>query len=271
MSCIITGLPPVPAPFYPTEITKSEASSLLERISNSHPHLTDLGQAFFDSSTEAAISPELLQLLRNMRAVMLWREHYRKTRGNPSVAEMTYFHNLSWQTRVSALNLPFAKEARTLHHYSNAIDEPCRIALLIFWNASGQVAWPGSLLHRNLASMLEMTFKRILAASNVQATLSLWELFDEHLHDILLWVLLLGLFITHGIALEAGAYDSQAFFVSNIAQYQRMSSERCRRSNDWKDIEGVLGRFLYSKKVFASVMEQHWIETLELAMGYQAQ
>jgi len=118
--------------------------------------------------------------------------------------------------------------------------------------------------------MLEMTFKRILAASNVQATLSLWELFDEHLHDILLWVLLLGVFISHGMTLEAGANDSQAFFVSNIAQYQRMSSKRCKRSNDWKDIEGVLERFLYSKQVFASIMEQHWVDTLALAMGSPA-
>jgi hypothetical protein len=251
-------------PSYPAKITESEACSFLEHITASHPHLADLGQAFFDPSVETAIGPELLQLLRNMRGIMLWREHYRETRGNPSAAEMTYFHNLSWHTRFSVLNLPFTKAVCTLHDCSNAIEEPCRIALLIFWSASDQAYPPASLLYRNLASRLGMTFKEILAVNKLHGSLCLWELFDEHSHDILLWILLLGAFITHGMALETGGDDSQIFFVSSIAQYQRMSSKKSKRS-DWKDVEGVLEGFLYSARVFASVMEQRWVEALALA------
>lgn len=260
-------------------MTKADVYPLLERIIASNPHLADLGQAFFDPSIEAALGQKLAQLIRNMRAIMLWREHYHHTRQQSSDSEMTYFHNLLWRTCYLALNLPYAAAAakssfenhyrdmppaaaHQSHHRHQGVQEPCRIALLIFWNACNQVNRPGSLLYRTLAAQLGMAFREGLAASNLQGSSSLWELFDEHLHGMLLWVLLLGAFITYDVALQGGADSDEVFFIRTIAEYLRVTSAKGKR-HDWKETEGMLKRFLYLKDIFGNGMEQCWVEIME--------
>ena len=259
----MTSQPPLLPPFYPTEMTKAEAHPLLERIVTSYPQLADLGQAFFDPAIEAVLGPELVQLLHNMRAVMLWREHCHHTRQPPSDAEMTYFHNLAWRTRFLALNLPYEAAVHQPTHRQQGMREPCRLAILIFWNACNQVNRPGSPLYRTLAAQLQTAFQPALTASNLWGPSDLWELLDEHLHGMLLWILLLGAFITHDVALQGEADNDEVFFMRAIAEYLRVNLTKGRRL-DWKEVEGTLKRFLYLEGIFGDNMQQIWVEVMEL-------
>lgn len=263
-------------------MTKAEAHRLLIRIVTSHSHLIELGQSFFEPSIEAALGPKLVQLLRNMRATMLWREHYNRTQQQPSIPEMAYFHNLSWRTHFLALNLPYVAAAAKSNsenqqqdmltaaaHQPNyqcqVLQEPCRLALLIFWNACNRVNEPGSLLYSTLAAKLEMALKEALPTSNLQGSSSLWELLDERLHSMLLWILMLGAFITHNVALQGGADIDEVFFMRNIADYMWVNFSQ-GTMRDWKETEGMLKRFLYVKEIFGNSMEQCWVEIMELTM-----
>ena len=257
-------------------MTRAEAHLVLRDIVALHHHLTYFGQAFFDSSVEAALGPKLVQLFRNMRALTLWHEHYYYTRERPNDTEVTYFLNMSWKTRFLALNLPYAvtpaatKVSRNIgvsrqekpyqaQYLQQSMQEPCRIALLIFWNACNQVNRPGSLLYRRLSAQLEIALKAVLPGSS--HLMSLWELLDKHLHKLLLWVLLLGAFITHDSGLHDGIDDNDTFLMQ-LVEYVRLTSIDGKLYS-LEEIERSLNQFLYLERIFGNSMGRLWARLTE--------
>ena len=269
---MITGQPPIPPPVYHTEMTRAEAHLVLLRIIASHPHLADLGQAFFDSSVEAALGPKYIQLLLDMRAVVLWREHYHNKEQKCCDAEFVYFQNLSRNTRFLALSLGCAAAAETeesiltrttkdlplstrygavdRRRVPEALQEPCRIALLSFWNAYNQVSRPGALLYRTLATQLERALRTSLTKSTLLGYAQLWRLVDEQSKCVLLWILLLGAVMTQG-----EDNDSELFFLRSIAEYRQTFPSK-DGLHGWPEARDILKRVLYLERVFGKSMER---------------
>ena len=172
-----------------------------------------------------------------MSTFISWREYYHLSRSHPNPEEMDYIHALHWRSHFSALNFPFEPQ-----HAQNNMQEPCRIALLIFCNTNNQINQPGSVLYRTLAAQLSDTLER-----------SVLESFWESSHGILMWILFLGAFITEG-------QPESRWFVMNIA-----SGLRNIQINWWAEMETILLRFFYLERIHQNAFEQIWNDAIELS------
>lgn len=231
----ITGDRPIPPPLCGATMAKVEGRAASTPISNANPDLKQLGQGFLDPEMEAILGPQLVSIFRDMSIFILWGENYRLSSTDPGIARMDFFNCLRWRSHFSALNLPFEKQ-----HAPNNMQAPCRIALLIFWNANTQVNQPGSLLYRTLAAQLRNALGKLVLYSS-------WERFQ----GLLAWVLLLGAFITEG-------EPECRWFAMNITSLLQNTG-----MTPWHEMEPILRRFLYLERTFQTGFERIWNKAID--------
>ena len=179
---------------------------------------------------EAMLGPHLVSIFRDISICTLWQEYYRLTSNDLGMAQMDCFNCLRWRSHFLVLNLPFENQ-----HVNNNLRGPCRIALLVFYNANNQVSQPGSLLYRTLAAQLRNALEE-------PVRYHFWERFQ----GLLAWILLLGAFITEGEP-ECG------WFSMNITSLL----QRIGRTS-WNQVEPILRRFLYLERIFQAGFARIW-------------
>ena len=221
------------------------------------PRLSQLGQAFLDPSVRSILGERLTGALLDMKAFILWREHYYSLHEppKPTPAESTYYHLLRWRSQYLALDIPFQAQDQSSQtdgqdakREPHCLGEPCRIALLIFWHASTQLHSPGSILYRTLASQLKSALERCLSHS------STW----KHFPGLMFWDLLLGAFITEG-------EPENQWFVANVAR-----GVKCTFGGKflaWEQMATVLERFLYLERLFKPGFNRTWDKAVEISCG----
>ena len=172
----------------------------------------------------------IVGVFQDMTSFILWRDYYHLIQIQPSPAQVDYLQGLHWRSHRTVLNIAFE-----LGHVQNEIQEPCRIALLIFRNASNQVNRPGSVLYQTIATRLV----RALSTTDLQS-------FQGRFPELLTWLLLLGAFITVG-------QPEYQWFARSIA-----SNLRHREVCSWDETESVLLRSLYVRRIFGRTFAQAW-------------
>jgi hypothetical protein len=262
-------------------MTIREAHALIDYIVMSHPDLTDVGNAFFLPSIEAVVGRKVGQLCRNMRAFLIWREFRQQNNTNLQAfgrSESIYFYSLLWKTLFLALNMPFTHAQdpqRTLEVPSSngelaniphtPLQEPCRVALLIFWNACNGVNQPGSLIFQTLASLLRSALEDMLEASNMSCLSTIWSHFAVELHGLLLWIILMGAFVTHDVSTPRSEQGlDEVFFSEVIVEFQQRST-RMGSMMRWEEVEEVIKPFLYVDRILADRMRSCWNTCLAAA------
>lgn len=196
-----------------------------------------MGQAFFDPNIKNILGPRLVSVFQDMTTFILWREHHHLNRSHPNLTQMDYCQSVSWTSHFAALNLPFEPQDKP-----NNMQEACRIAFLIFWNASNAVNRPGSILYRTLAAKLEHALERSVLQS-----------FRERALGMLTWILLLGAFITDG-------QPESAWFITEIG-----CGLRDKERTTWREMEAILLQFLYLERIYQKKFELIWNDAIELS------
>jgi hypothetical protein len=199
-------------------------------VPNANPDLKQLGQAFFDSKMEAMLGSHLVNIFRDIGICTLWQEYYRLAGNDLIMTQMDCFNCLRWRSHFLVLNLPFENQ-----HVNNNLRGPCRIALIIFFNANNQVSQPGSLLYRTLAAQLRNALEEPVSYPS-------W----ERSRGLLAWILLLGAFITEGEP-EYGWFSMEITFLL----------QRIGRTS-WNEIKPILLRFLYLERIFQAGFARIW-------------
>lgn len=232
---MIGGNDPIPPP------TPSDGEQDPSSSRNAGPEHQMLEDNLFDPVTRQVLDQDLTQSFLEMRAFVHWREHHIVSEQQPSSIDSEQFHFLCWRAQYLATSQPFTNQSGSPH----PLQEPCRIAALVFWNASTQINLPGSMIYRTLASQLTV------ALHEAPCTPFIW----EHCHDILIWILLLGAFITEG-------QSENQWFIMEIAHGMEYTSTIVL---SWKQVEDIVTRFLYIDRVFAMGFESTWDRVLALS------
>jgi hypothetical protein len=164
-------------------------------ILGTDPHLKDIGKGILNPEVIAMFDCKMIQAFRDLREVILYREYFHCNECTLPVDEVEYFNNKSYHLRYLALTIPFERQTHTTYK-----QEPCRIALLIFWNANYLTCQPDSALFRALTTQLKSTLEQ-----------SDLELFWGPHHTLLMWVLFLGAHISAG-------QRERPWFIMNLAR-----------------------------------------------------
>ncbi len=204
-------------------------SSIFETIvSDVQASYRDIGTALSESPVVALFDLQLVQAFRDLREVMLYHEYYHSQTTPLPPAELDHFNIKSYNLHYLVLTLPL----QTLPSASDK-QEPCCLALLIFWNANYLVGKPDSALFRTLTTQL----KAVLEKSDM---LEFW---GPHF-ELLMWVLSLGAHIL-------GGQRERAWFVLNLAR-----GARILKLGEWVDLRKVLLRFFCLDRVYQKSLEE---------------
>jgi hypothetical protein len=251
-------------------VTGREAHALIHLITTENADLAHMGIGFFNPAVEIAAG-KIVQLFRNMRAILIWRQYHNRTFLVADPGETAYFHNLQWKTVFLALNMPHAaaRDAESSSGMSSPNDtitgsrrvdddaplqELCRVVLLIFWNTYHEVSQPGSLIFKSLASLLKAAFRNLLRTNDLPSTAVIWRHFPVELHGLLLWLVLMGAAITHCGTAQGTNQDDDALFFSQLISDFQLRSPRASRGMQWEGAESLIKPFLYVERVFKGRM-----------------
>jgi hypothetical protein len=225
----MTGsLPPAP----PSSNLQVSPSLFDMIVSDCPPYLRDLGTALLMPAVAALFNWQLNQAFQDLREVVLYREHYHHKECPPPGAELDHFNIKSYNIRYLVLTIPFQMQTPV----SNK-QEPCRIALLIFWNANYLVGGPDSALFRHLTTQLKVALEK----SDLQ---DFWVPHTE----LLMWALFLGAHISAG-------RQERPWFVMNLA-----GGARLLKVYEWTEMRAILLRFFYIDRVYRKSFEEVWQE-----------
>ena len=237
ISSIITGDPPIPPPLHGATETMGKEFDTFASISCASSRLRQLGQAFFEPQIKEILGPQLVSIFRDMSTFISWREYYHLNRAHPNPEEMDHIHAIHWRSHFSALNFPFESQPM-----QNDMQEPCRIALLVFWNTTNQINQPESVLYGTLAAKLSDALEK-----------SILESFWETSQGMLAWILLLGAFVTEG-------QPESRWFIMSIASGLRNTGVIL-----WAEMESILLRYLYLERIHQKAFEQIWKDAIKLS------
>lgn len=206
------------------------------------PDMKQMGTGLSSPDVDTFLDWRISQAFRDMTDVVQYREYYHEKQLRPVPAELDYINAKSYQFRYAVLSAPFEPRAP-----ASDKEESCRLALLIFWFCNYQISQPDSALHRTLTAQL----KTALQASDLKG---LW---GSH-YELLMWVLILGAFISAG-------QRERPWFVLNLARVSRVL-----RLTDWTGARALLLRFYYLDRVYAKGMQDSWEEATLLAESMEA-
>jgi hypothetical protein len=174
----------------------------------------------------------LVQAFRDLREVILYREYFHNQECILPEIEVEYFTIKAYETLHSALSIPFQ-----FPRAMSPQQEPCRLALLVFWHANYAIHLPDSGIFRSLTKQL----KSALEQTDLQ---SLWQ---PH-YRLLVWVTFLGAYISVG-------QREHSWFMMYLARAARQRD--LRTSNDLKT---MLQRFFYIDRIYHKGLEDLWDE-----------
>jgi hypothetical protein len=174
----------------------------------------------------------LVQAFRDLREVILYREYFHNQECILPEIEVEYFTIKAYETLHSALSIPFQ-----FPRAMSPQQEPCRLALLVFWHANYAIHLPDSGIFRSLTKQL----KSALEQTDLQ---SLWQ---PH-YRLFVWVTFLGAYISVG-------QREHSWFMMYLARAARQRD--LRTSNDLKT---MLQRFFYIDRIYHKGLEDLWDE-----------
>jgi hypothetical protein len=174
----------------------------------------------------------LVQAFRDLREVILYREYFHNQECILPEIEVEYFTIKAYETLHSALSIPFQ-----FPRAMSPQQEPCRLALLVFWHANYAIHLPDSGIFRSLTKQL----KSALEQTDLQ---SLWQ---PH-YRLFVWVTFLGAYISVG-------QREHSWFMMYLARAARQRD--LRTSNDLKT---MLQRFFSSDRSYHKGLEDLWDE-----------
>ncbi len=217
----------------PASPLPTAASSTYDMIMvGTDPQLMAIGTALLDPALAPLFDPELIDAFRGMREVILYREYFHDKECNLSSVEIEYFNVKGYETLYRTLAVP--------HERNDPLSpqqEPCRIALLIFWHARWRIHQPNSGIFRSLTTQL----KDALEQTNLK---SLW-----HPHTgLLIWAAFMGACISVG-------QREHSWFIAYLVRAARVMG--LRQSTD---IKPLLVRFFYIDRVYGKKLEDIWEE-----------
>jgi len=216
----------------PSPLVAASASTYDRIASSTDPQLKQIGTGLLDPGVASLFDDSLVQAFRDLREVTLYREFFHNQECVLPEIEVEYFNVKAYKTLHRVLYIPFQFPRAT-----SPQQEPCRLALLVFWHANWAIHLPDSGIFRSLTSQL----KSALEQSNLQ---SLW-----HPHDkLLIWVMFLGAYISAG-------QREHSWFMTYIAR-----SARQRGLTSSKELKAVLQRFFYINRIYCKGVEDIWDE-----------
>jgi len=216
----------------PSPLVAASASTYDRITSCTDPQLKQIGTGLLDPGVASLFDESLVRAFRDLREVTLYRECFRNQECVLPEIEVEYFSVKAYETLHCVLSMPFQFPRAT-----SPQQEPCRLALLIFWHANWAIHLPNSSIFRSLTTQL----KSALEQSNLQ---SLW-----HPHDrLLIWVTFLGAYISAG-------QREHSWFMMYLAR-----SARQRGLKYSKELRAVLQRFFYIDRIYHKGLEGIWDE-----------
>jgi hypothetical protein len=228
------SLPTAPPTSTIPSLPASLVAEIRENISND---LKSLGTGILNPAADDLFDWRISQAFRDMRDVVQYREYYHEKQVEPNAEENEYINAKSYQFRYAVLSAPFEPGEPVSDK-----EEPCRIALLIFWFSNYQVAPPHSALSRTLTAQLKDALKK----SDLRG---LW---GPH-YELLVWVLMLGAFISAG-------QRERPWFVMNIARVGKLL-----KLQQWEEVRQRLLKCFYLDRVYAQGMKDAWEEAAIIA------
>jgi hypothetical protein len=227
----------------PTSSLASLPAELVDEIRrNVNEDVKQMGVGFSSPDVDKILGWRISQAFRDMTDVVQYREYYHSKQLQPVEAQLDFVNAKSYQFRYAVLSAPF--EAR---EPASDKEEACRLALLIFWFCNYQMSQPDSALNRTLTAQL----KSALLESDLKG---LW---GPHF-ELLVWVLLLGAYISAG-------QRERPWFVLNLARVLRVLHLK-----EWAEVRALLLRFYYLDRIYAKGMRDSWEEATLLAESMEA-
>lgn len=230
MMAAMTRSYPMEPPLLPLATAPSSTYNMI--MSGVGPQLQEIGTGCLEPTKAPLFSQKLIQIFRDIREVILYREYFHERECVIPAIEIEYFTVEGYHTLFRALSLPFDHQELNLPQ-----EEPCRIALIIFWHANYHIQQPNSAIFRSLTAQL----KTGLEQSELK---SLW-----HPHyDLLVWVTFVGACISVG-------KREHTWFIAYLARAaQKLYLKQSR------DLKAVLMRFFYIDRLYHNKLEEIWDE-----------
>ena len=227
-------LPPAP----PTALLPALPDSLVKAIQQDLKDDTKaMGTAVLSYQVSTLFDWKIEQAFRDLREYVQYREYYHEQQLPPRPDELECIDAKSYQLRYAVLSLPFESRPPT-----SVKQEPCRLALLIFWSAQNQVLRSNFAYYRNLTA-------RLVAALQASDIKSLWDPYFE----LLVWVLSMGAYISAG-------QRERPWYVLNLLRTTILLA-----IEDWESMRAVLIRHFYVDRIFSQGMQELWDEVSLLA------
>jgi hypothetical protein len=230
MSATITRSFPISPP--PSPLIAASKSTYERIASNTDPQLRQIGCRLFEPDIANLFDECLVHAFHDLREVILYREFFRTEESILPEVEVEYFSVKAYETLHRALSIPFQSPTT-----SSPQQEPCRLALLVFWYANYDIHLPDSALLRSLTIQL----KAALDQSDPQ---TLWQ---PH-YRLFIWVTFLGAYISVG-------QREHSWFVMYLAR-----AARRRDLKSAQDLKTALRRFFYIDHIYCKGLESIWEE-----------
>lgn len=217
----------------PPSLLAAASKSTYERITSyTDPQLKQIGTKLFEPDIASLFDKSLLRAFRDLREVILYREFFHNEECVLPEIEVEYFSVKAYETLHRALSIPFQLPMAT-----SPQQEPCRLALLVFWHANYAIHLPDSGIFRSLTTQL----KSALEQSDPQ---SLWQ---PH-YRLFIWVTFLGAYISVG-------QREYSWFMMYLARAARHGG---LHTSD--DLKAVLLPFFYIDRIYCKGLENIWDE-----------
>jgi hypothetical protein len=180
---------------------------------------------------------QMLSIIKDMREATVFHEAYKDTKNaSPIIQENEYFQ-MKCVWAIYRL-LTFSSQAGP-KNIVTSIQEPCRVALLIFTCTNKNLYPPTSTLAKALTAQL----KHSLYTAGMEI-LTLW----VAAQDALIWILCLGAHISKGL-------EQRHWFVSWLAQTMSL-----REIYGWDNLKILLLKFFYLDSAYLRSLTEVWDE-----------
>jgi hypothetical protein len=216
----------------PSPLVAASASTYDRITSGTDPQLKQIGTGLLDPGVASLFDESLVRAFYDLREVTLYRECFRDQECVLPEIEVEYFNVRAYEILHLVLSMPFQFPRAT-----SLQQEPCRLALLVFWHANWAIHLPSSILFRSLTTQL----KSALEQSNLQ---SLWYPHDR----LLIWATFLGAYISAG-------QRQHSWFMMYLARSARQRGLKCSQ-----ELKAVLQRFFYIDRIYHKGLEDIWDE-----------
>jgi hypothetical protein len=228
MSAIMTRSFPILPPACPIQAASSATYEKI--ISNTDPQLQQIGTGLLEPDIASLFDESLAQAFRDMCEVILYREFFHHQEWVLPETEVEYFTNKAYETVYRAISIPFEFQGA-----ASPQQEPCRLALLVFWHANYAIHLPDSGIFRSLTTQIKSALEQSDPAS-------LW---SPH-YRLFIWVMFLGAYISVG-------QREHSWFMMYLARAAQRQGLRTS-----KDLKAVLSNFFYIDRIYRKGLESIW-------------